>query len=220
MNKKYGLLVDVSYCLGCGVCVVACKQENDLPPRVDDKPTTPGLSWNQVLSFTEGIYPELSIQYLPLHCMHCQNPPCVGACPQKAIQKREDGIVFIAKNQCNACEKQLGGEKKCIPACPYGAIKFNKEKRVAEACTLCLNRIEAGQAPACVNACIGGALIFGDFNDASSEISQALLAAKDRAFILKPDKGTGPSIWYISPEQDKINRLSNIRNGQIIYGSR
>lgn len=219
-TKKYGLLVDMTYCFGCGVCVAACKQENDLPPYMDDKPGTIGLSWNQVLSFSEGIYPELSVQYLPIHCMHCEKPPCVESCPKQAIHKREDGIVFIANNQCNACEDQPNGTKKCIPACPYEAISFNEEKRVAEACTLCLHRIEVGLEPACVRACIGGAIAFGDFNDPGSKASQALQAAKGRAFVLKPERDTVPSVWYISPEKFNKDKLSNIASGRIIYGSK
>jgi len=212
-TKKYGILVDTTYCLGCGVCVAACKQENDLPPYTDDKPGTLGLSWNQVLSFSEGTYPELSVQYLPMHCMHCEKPPCVESCPNKAIQKREDGIVFVDKNKCKAV-------KKCIPACPYGAIKFNAEKRVSEACTLCMHRIDEGLEPACVRACIGGALTFGDFNDPVSKISQALRASRDRAFVIKPEKRTNPSIWYISPEKSDVEKLSSIATGKIIYGSK
>lgn len=211
-TKKYGIAVDMNYCLGCGVCVVACKQENDLPPHIDDKPGTVNFSWNQVLSFAEGIYPELSVEYLPVHCMHCEKPPCIESCPNKAIKKREDNVVFIDKSKCRAA-------KKCIPACPYGAIRFNEEKHVSEACTLCLHRIDQGLEPACVRACIGGALIFGDLNDPSSKASKTVRAAKDKAFVLKPEKGTGPSVWYISPEKSNKDKFADVAAGRIIFGA-
>ena len=68
MAKQYGILVDMESCLGCGVCVVACKQENGLPPYVNDRPGTIGLACNQVLRFIEGSYPDLTANYLHIHC--------------------------------------------------------------------------------------------------------------------------------------------------------
>jgi tetrathionate reductase subunit B len=220
MTKRYGLLVDIAYCLGCGICVAACKQENNLPPETNDiqVPGMPQLAWNQVLSITEGSYPELRVNSLPSHCNHCENPPCLPACPKEAVSKRIDGIVLIAMDKCNACDDQPGQIKKCIPACPYGAIQFNTKKNVVETCTFCVHRIEVGQEPACVRACLGRCLTFGDFSDSNSEVSQAAKKAGRRLFVLQPEKKTGPAVKYISPRGVDLKKISPLARAKPIYG--
>lgn len=218
MSKRYGILVDIGSCWGCGVCVVACKQENGLPPNIDDKPGTRGLAWNQVLRILDGIYPDLSGQYLYIHCMHCENPPCLEACPvDGAIYKREDGLVLIDKSKCDGCKDEPKGPA-CIPACPYGALQFNDKKTVVEACTLCVQRLNAGLEPACVRACLGRALTFGDFNDPDSNVSKGLRLAGDRVFILKPERRTEPSVRYIRPPGVSLEKVSRLDKTEVIYG--
>jgi Fe-S-cluster-containing dehydrogenase component len=200
----------MEYCVGCGVCVVACKLENNLPPHVNDKPGTIGIAWNRVVSITEGIYPKLLTQHLTVHCMHCENPPCMAACPKDAIKKQKDGIVLISGSKCNACEDQPGGEKKCISACPYGAIRFNAEKGVVQACTLCAKRIKVGLEPACVRACVSKALIFGDLNDPASKVSKAINEASDRIFVLKSEEKTDPSVRYIWSKRISLEQRTDL----------
>ena len=104
---RYGIVVDLNRCTGCITCVVACKEENL---------TRPSVWWDKILEIEN---PSLDhITYLWHACMHCDNPPCVGACPAKAISKRQDGIVLIDQKVCNGC-----GD--CIKACPYGVIAMN-----------------------------------------------------------------------------------------------
>ena len=104
---RYGIVVDLNRCTGCMTCVVACKEENL---------TRPAVWWDKVLEVEN---PTLdTITYLWHACMHCDNPPCVGACPVKAISKRQDGIVLIDQKVCTGC-----GD--CIKACPYGVITIN-----------------------------------------------------------------------------------------------
>lgn len=218
MAKQYGIAVDISSCIGCGLCVMACKQEHNLPPNVDDVPGTDGRAWNQVLELLQGIYPDLSGYYLYLQCMHCENLPCRDACPiEGAIYKREDGLVLFDRQKCNGCRDKPEGPR-CIPACPYGVIQFNDKETVAEACALCVHLIDAGLEPACVRACPGGTLIFGDLNDRNSKASQALRAAGDRVFVLKPERGTNPSVRYIRPRRVSLDRVSNIDKAKWLYG--
>jgi len=218
MSTKYGILVNIGECLGCGVCVTACKQENGLPPYTEDEPGTTGVAWNQVLGLLKGVYPDLSMYYLYLHCMHCDNPPCIPSCPRDAIYKRDDGIVLISKSKCDACRSEPDAVKKCTVACPYGAIQFNEQRGVAEACTMCVHRIEAGREPACVQSCMGGALTFGDLNDPGSKISKTIAATKDRVFRLLPEKGTGPSVYYVRPREASLNRVSRLDKAVKMYG--
>ncbi|MFC1971385.1 4Fe-4S dicluster domain-containing protein [Chloroflexota bacterium] len=216
MSKQYGMLVDIESCLGCGICVVACKQEHDLPPTKDDIPGTKGIAWNQVLSFPEGIYPEMTMEYLYLQCMHCEEPPCRVSCPKDAIFKRDDGIVLFDKNKCDGCKNVPQGPK-CIPACPYGIIQLDK-KGIAEACTLCTHLVDKGLEPACVKACIGGSLIFGDINDPNSKVSKKIKEAGDRVFMLKPESGAKPCLRYIIPKAVNMERMTSLNQATKLYG--
>jgi len=221
MGKDYGILVDVERCLGCGVCVTVCKQENGLPPHIDDVPGTTGTSWNQVLAISEGKYPNFWEYHFPVHCMHCQEPPCVPSCPQEAIKKNDNGIVLINENKCNGCEDETDKLRKCVSACPYGAVQFNLEKGVAQACTFCVHRVSAGVEPACVRACIGRCMTFGDFSDPDSEVSKQAVEAGERLFVLGEEKKTRPFLKYINPSRphnarvDKISPLARVR---AVYG--
>jgi Fe-S-cluster-containing dehydrogenase component len=200
MTVRYGILVDVNRCTGCMTCVLACKQENLTPP---------GVWWNKVLEIEE---PTIDyIHYVRYSCIHCDNPPCVEACPEKAIQRREDGIVIIDQEKCR-------GRGECRKACPYGAIDINPAEDYfsntkmpyqstgepfrshlagkASKCTLCLHRIEKGREPACVEACPSRAMMFGDLNDLESPIAIKC----HKADKLMEAKKTNPGILYIVPE--------------------
>lgn len=218
MTKRYGLLVDVDYCMGCGICVIACKMENGLAPSFESMPVAKGASWNQVISVSEGLYPDLKIYTFPSHCNHCGDAPCIPSCPKEAISKRIDGIVLIAMDKCNACEDQPNRIKKCIPACPYGAIQFNEKKKAAETCTFCVHRIEVGQEPACVRACLGRCLTFGDLNDPKSEISQKVKKAGKRVFTLQAEKKTDPAVMYINPKDVDLKKISPLAKAKAMYG--
>jgi molybdopterin-containing oxidoreductase family iron-sulfur binding subunit len=157
-----------------------------------------------------GEYLNLIMFYLPRLCMHCRDAPCVEVCPTGACYQREDGIVMVDYDKCVGC-------KYCIVACPYGARYYNKEGsayfaaerpneklgyrphklHMTEKCTLCLDRLESGKEPACVEVCPTGARHFGDLNDPQSEVSQ-LIARKHASQLLK-DLGTEPSVYYLSP---------------------
>ena len=218
MTKQYGMVVDLDTCIGCGLCVTACKQERSLSPNVGEAPGTLGIAVNQVLDILEGTYPDLSMQYFYLQCMHCKNPPCREACPiEGAIYQREDGVVLINEEKCDGCKNRPEGPR-CIPACPYEVIQFSDKESLVKICNLCVHLIDAGIEPACVRACPAETLIFGDLNDPDSKPSKALKAARDRAFILKPEKGTNPCVQHIKPEGVSLDRVANIGRAQKLYG--
>jgi tetrathionate reductase subunit B len=208
MSKQYGILVDIATCIGCKVCMVACKQINDLDPSNTD---TPGSQdWNHWITLLDigptGTYPNLQMYHLPIYCQHCANPVCAEACPVEAISKLEIGVVHIDKNRCNGCKGDPDDVVKCIQACPYRAFQINPKTHKAEGCTLCLPMISKGLQPACVRACPGGCLTFGNLKDPRSLISKRLRKARDRAFTLRPEQGTKPSVWYIAPEGASIEQ--------------
>ncbi|GMR09282.1 MAG: 4Fe-4S dicluster domain-containing protein [Anaerolineae bacterium] len=106
---KYGMVIDLSRCTGCRACMVACKVENNTPQE---------NFWMHVFRFEDGTYPDTRVRFMPRPCMHCENPPCVDACPTGARFTREDGLVATDFETCI-------GSRYCQAACPYGVNYFN-----------------------------------------------------------------------------------------------
>ncbi len=129
--------------------------------------------------------------HIHLSCMHCSDPACVKACPNRAIYKREDGIVLINQELCK-------GHKGCILACPYKRIFWNKALNTAEKCHFCFSRLEEDRPPVCVSACTAKAIFSGDVNDKSSRVYKLVHEYKV-ALPLHPEYGTSPNIYYIPP---------------------
>jgi len=144
---KFNLNIDSNLCWGCKTCEVACKQENKAADgvkliRVEE--IGPGL---------DGGKPDLTFQVN--RCRHCDDPPCVEACPEGAISKREDRIVIMDHNLCTGCQA-------CIDSCPYNAIGFDDNKVIAQKCNLCYHRVDQGLIPACAdNICPAHCIQFG-----------------------------------------------------------
>lgn len=179
-GKRWGMVIDLSKCVGCRRCVKACKEENNLPD---------GVEWAQVQKVGEK---DEKVYWLPSLCMHCANPPCLSVCPTGATYKREDGIVLVDVSRCIGCES-------CVMACPYGARKMDPTSGFATKCTFCFQRVDKGLKPACVEACPVHARTFGDLNDPSSEVCKAMEAAGEKVFVLHPEMATDPSVRYIKP---------------------
>ena len=149
MNRK-ALLVDIDLCFGCFACEVACKQEHSLPV---------GLHWMRVHTVgPKRVDGKLKMFFYPMRCMHCSRPPCVDACPEDAITQRADGIVLISEERCTGC-------LKCMEVCPFGAIESNPETGLVGKCNLCVERVDKGLLPACVQHCPTEALFVGDPNE-------------------------------------------------------
>lgn len=141
-----GFRFDLNQCTGCNACELACSIENQLGW---------GRSWRHVVSFNERRLPALPAYHLSLACNHCENAPCLRACPALAI-RRDDatGAVLIDSSKCMGCGY-------CSWACPYDAPRFDERARVMGKCTWCHPRLVEGRLPACVEQCPTGALGFG-----------------------------------------------------------
>jgi len=172
--SAYALIIDTTKCVGCGACRTACNLRNKLPGEA---------SYIHILSKGEG--PERS--FLPVQCQHCAKPPCASVCPTRATYRREDGVVMINEKLCVGC-------KYCELACPYQARTFDEERGVADKCWLCLDFVQDGRNPACVDACVLGARLFGRRDDPASEVAQLL--ASGQATLLHPEFGTQPSVLH------------------------
>lgn len=209
---RYAMVVDLNRCVGCQTCTAACKHANA---------TSPGVQWRRVLDVETGEFPEVRRAFVPVGCMHCEEPPCVDVCPSTATRKRGDGLVTIDYDLCIGCAY-------CAVACPYqarfkverpryayGATRMKHEAQredqrrigVAQKCTFCIERIDQGRAsglvpgaapeatPACAASCIAEALQFGDLDDPSSNVSR--LVASHKTFRMHEELGTRPNLIYL-----------------------
>ena len=211
----FGYAFNVTRCEGYMECVAACVKENNL----DRKSNT------QYIRIFEMEHGEMSPEvgdgkyfhevpvadhfYMGVQCFHCQEAPCVKACPTKATWQEPDGIVVVDYDWCIGC-------RYCIAACPYYGRRFNwndpvvplnemtkkqhylgnrlRSRGQMEKCTFCVQRSREGRNPACVEACPTGARVFGNLLDPKSEIRFVLKHKK--VFRLKQDLGTDPKFWY------------------------
>jgi len=173
-----------------------------------------------------GTFPNVELAYLPVACQHCDDAPCVKVCPVGATYQRDDGAILVDYERCIGC-------RYCIAACPYGIRVFNwgdaqrepdftvgygkdyrsdgrlvftpdRPRGVVEKCTLCVERIDDGEQPFCVEVCPVGARIFGDLEETSSEVSK--LVTQQGATQLLPDLGTQPRVYYL-PKEPPVGRV-------------
>ena len=195
-GPRYAMVIDLRRCVGCQACAVACKSENAVPLSV----------WRGWLKIVEkGTFPNVSRPILPLLCNNCANPICVRNCPTQATYQRQDGIVMVDPHRCIGC-------KYCIASCPYDVRHLNPMKKIVQKCQWCHHRVDAGLQPACVNTCPTGAMVFGDLNDAEAEVSRTL--ATHAVQVLKPEKDTGPQVYYIGADQAAMRTMGPAGRGE------
>jgi len=177
---RYGMAVDTVTCVGCTACVIACKTENDLPD---------GYARNWITTETTGTFPNLEMEIRSERCHHCDDAPCVTACPTGASYFGPGGVVLVDADKCTGC-------KACIAACPYGARFVDPRSGTVDKCTFCIHRIENGTpTTACQEVCPTESIHFGDLNDSDSDISR-LLRERDW-YTLLPEAGTKPKHYFL-----------------------
>ena len=132
MGKKV-FVIDTTVCNGCYNCQIVCKDEhvgNDWSPIAKPQPEI-GQFWLHLEEKVRGTVPKVKVAYRPHICMHCDDAPCIEACPiEGAAYKREDGLVILDTQKCTGC-------RLCVAACPYDAIFFNEDLNLAQKCTGC-----------------------------------------------------------------------------------
>ena len=178
-GRRWAMVIDLRKCVGCQACTAACKVENRIPGRRF-------RTWAP--EYELGRYPAVRKAFLPQLCNHCAEAACVKVCPTGATFRRADGVVAVDSGICWGCGY-------CLNACPYDKRYFNPLTATADKCTFCAHRIDQGLLPACVESCVGGARVFGDLNDRTSEAAR-LLSTFPTA-VLNPAAGTRPQVYYI-----------------------
>ena len=222
-GKRYGWFIDTRRCFGCHACEVSCKAENDVPL---------GNFIRQTIYKDVGEYPKVARMFLPMACQHCEDAPCLKACPCGALHKEAGGTVAVNYDIC--C-----GHATCVEVCPYGAIYLDPVAKQAVKCHNCYHRTEGPTTndtefndtefndtasndadfegveginrgptlePACATTCPSDAIYFGDLNDPRSKVAIAKKEAEEADDIqqLRPEKNTKPRMWFRGPGVTEI----------------
>jgi Fe-S-cluster-containing dehydrogenase component/formate-dependent nitrite reductase membrane component NrfD len=198
----YGFAIDLRKCIGCHACTIACKSEHDIPVGVN-------RCW--VKTVEKGTFPQTQRLFFPVLCNQCEDAPCMNICPTNALYRRRDGIVDLNPEACIGC-------RACMAACPYDQLFIDPNTRTAEKCNFCANRVENQLEPACVSVCPTECRIFGDLDDPTSEVAQ--IVQREAFMLRKPEKGTGPKIFYLGADEAAIRpeiatRPFMFREGQV-----
>lgn len=209
--SRYGMTIDLDRCVGCRACAVACTMHNGLPKDV---------RWSGVKEQESGVFPAVSVDYLPTLCMHCTDAPCVEICPTGASYITDEGVVLVDQETCIGCGS-------CTTVCPYDArtvlgdvvsnhgadgpvaheelVFGDHMANTAEKCTFCYGKVGKGEEPACVTTCPAHARRFGDLEDAASDVAK--LSKDASAKVLLAGKETKPSVYYLSKKGLDIDGL-------------
>lgn len=203
-------LIDVTSCIGCKACQVACSEWNDLRTEVGhnigvyDNPIDLQADQWTVMRFTEYENKETNkLEWLIRKdgCMHCDDPGCLKACPSPgAIIQYTNGIVDFHEENCVGCGY-------CIAGCPFNIPRISKKDHKAYKCSLCSDRVAVGQEPACVKTCPTGAIRFGTKEDmkfyAEGRIKDLVSRGYEKAGLYDPEGVGGTHVMYVLQHADK-----------------
>ena len=183
-------LFDATRCIDCRACMVACSVENKIPMNKT-------RIWVAGVGL-KGEFPALERASMVYHCMHCNEPDCLSACPVGAYSKRADGPVLYDSSKCIGC-------RYCMNACPFGVPHFDYDKGLVDGafidkCTMCTQRIDVGLQPACVATCPTGALMFGERDELLKYAHDRLTAQPARYVnhVYGEDENGGTSYLILS----------------------
>jgi formate dehydrogenase iron-sulfur subunit len=136
-GEQYRFVFDMTACIGCHSCEVACAEQNDLPVEV---------AWRRVGEVEGGAYPTTKRFSMSMACNHCLEPTCLEGCPTEAYVKLSNGVVQHHAEDCIGCQY-------CTWNCPYSVPVFHAARKIVSKCDMCLPRLEQGSTSACVDAC-------------------------------------------------------------------
>ena len=202
-------LIDISKCIGCKACQVACMEWNDLRDEVgenvgvyDNPRDLTDQSWT-VMRFSEVEVQQGRLEWLIRKdgCMHCADPGCLKACPAPgAIVQYANGIVDFHEENCIGCGY-------CVTGCPFDIPRISKKDSKAYKCTLCSDRVAVGLEPACVKICPTGAIVFGSKEDMIHHAEGRVADLKERGYanagLYDPPGVGGTHVMYVLQHADQ-----------------
>ncbi|GHT45980.1 (4Fe-4S)-binding protein [Planctomycetales bacterium] len=232
-----GVLVNLTKCIGCGSCTVACKMYNGnkwiehRAPTGGEHAELADENWTviqkcrfdkdnkNIANYADGISGATrtdgyeSWRYVKHQCLHCQDPACVSACFAKAFQKTEEGPVVYYPQLCVGC-------RYCMVACPFGIPKFewNNPLPKVTKCMMCSSRVKEGQVPACVNVCPTQVMKFGERDELLQEAKELIANEKDKyvQHIYGEEEAGGTAWIYVSDKPfDQLGFKTKIPNKSI-----
>jgi anaerobic selenocysteine-containing dehydrogenase/Fe-S-cluster-containing dehydrogenase component len=223
--RRWALAIDLDRCNGCGACTAACYVENNIAiVGADEVARGRSMSWIPIKADVDRSHGKPEVSFLPLSCQHCAAAPCESVCPTYATYHTKEGLNAQVYARCV-------GTRYCENNCPYGVRRFNfydsshtqlqalgtnpdvtvRERGVTEKCTLCNQRIRAGEeqaklemrplrdgeiVSACAAACPTKAIVFGDLKDPASAIAR--LSTNGRTYRLLEELNTQPGVFYLA----------------------
>jgi len=208
---RVGMLLDLSVCIGCRACQVACREWNELPAlptaqrgSYENPLQLSGDTWKQV-KFIEREEAGLPAWFFYSDsCKHCANAPCMEACPTGAIFRTQDGMILINEDVCN-------GNGHCVPACPFQVIGLREKTGVAAKCTFCYERVGDRLEPACAAVCPTDCIQFGE-RDALVAIARRRAAhlrqrGEATAGVYGADELGGLGVLYVLTREPELYGL-------------
>ena len=208
-GPAYSKLVDISKCIGCKGCEVACKEWNELKveptANFGSYQSHKDLSPNTwlLMRFNE-IEVDGNVQWLIKKdaCLHCEEPGCLFSCPAPgAIVQYTNGIVDFNQDNCIGCQY-------CVTGCPFDIPRFDKATRTVSKCNMCIDRVDAGLEPACVKTCPTNAISWGSKQDmlalAEQKIERLNARGYANAAVYNPAGVGGTHMMYVVPHGDRL----------------
>jgi len=230
-ERRWGMVIDLDRCTGCGACVAACKVENNIPEVAPEEAASGRvIQWMRIARHEKVEHGHTVNRSYPVFCFHCKDAPCTLVCPVHATFQGIDGIIGQVYSRCIGC-------RYCMAACPYTVKFFNwyepewtpsfrehtnpdvslREMGVVEKCTFCSHRLlsardtaacedrdvrEDEYQPACVEICPAQAIMFGDLADSDGAVAKK--SRSPRAFELLEELGTGPAVSYLAEREHRV----------------
>ena len=209
-------LIDVSKCIGCKACQVACMEWNDLRDDIgenvgvyDNPADLTAQSWT-LMRFAEHETEDGGLEWLIRKdgCMHCEDPGCLKACPAPgAIVKYSNGIVDFISDNCIGCGY-------CVAGCPFDVPRISKTAHVSKKCTLCSDRVAVGQGPACAKACPTHCISFGPKEEMVALAEERIVDLKSRGYdnagLYDPQGVGGTHVMYVLHHADQPSLYSGL----------
>ncbi len=181
-GEQYRFHFDATACVGCHCCEVACNEQNANPDEI---------KWRRVGEMEAGSFPDTLQLFNSMSCNHCIEPECLKGCPTESYIKLDNGVVFHDDPSCIGCQY-------CTWNCPYEVPVFNPDRGIVTKCHMCVDKLEAGQTPACVQACPSNAIEIEVFN--VEQWLQEDMAKEGVAPHLPDIEITKPTTRYTLPE--------------------